>query len=322
MSTSATLSVFGHPEGVIELTQSHNQSLVEGEVRVNMIAAPINPADINLIQGVYGIRPSLPATAGIEGFGEIIESRASEFDVGSRVIFTKQVGTWAEEVVAPSSSLLQIPAETPPQQAAMLKVNPLTAWCMLTQLMELKKGSWVIQNGANSGVGCCVIQIANLLGIKTINLVRREELISDLNELGGSINLLDNQESIEMIRDKKPSLAFNAVGGDSALRLMDALDNNGLHVTYGAMSRRSLKVPNKFLIFKGVRLHGFWMTEWLKQNSQALMESAYLQLARWMTQGQLAQPVDSTYDLTDIKAALTRAQESKRNGKVLLLMNE
>ncbi len=322
MSTSATLSAFGHPEGVIELTQSHNQSLVEGEVRVKMIAAPINPADINLIQGVYGIRPSLPATAGIEGFGEIIESRASEFDVGSRVIFTKQVGTWAEEVVAPSSSLLQIPAETPPQQAAMLKVNPLTAWCMLTQLMELEKGAWVIQNAANSGVGCCVIQIANLLGIKTINLVRREELISDLDDLGGSINLLDNQESIEMIREKKPSLALNAVGGDSALRLMDALDNNGLHVTYGAMSRRSLKVPNKFLIFKGVRLHGFWMTEWLKQNSQALMESAYLQLARWMTQGQLAQPVDSTYDLTDIKAALTRAQESKRNGKVLLLMNE
>jgi NADPH:quinone reductase-like Zn-dependent oxidoreductase len=125
-----------------------------------------------------------------------------------------------------------------------------------------------------------------------------------------------------MIREKKPSLALNAVGGDSALRLMDALDNNGLHVTYGAMSRRSLKVPNKFLIFKGIRLHGFWMTEWLKQNNQALMESAYLQLARWMTQGQLAQPVDSTYDLIDIKAALTRAQESKRDGKVLLLMNE
>ena len=165
MSTSAILSAFGHPEGVIELTQSHNQSLVEGEVRVKMIAAPINPADINLIQGVYGIRPSLPATAGIEGFGKIIESRASEFDVGSRVIFTKQVGTWAEEVVAPSSSLLQIPAETPPQQAAMLKVNPLTAWCMLTQLMELEKGAWVIQNAANSGVGCCVIQIANCVAI-------------------------------------------------------------------------------------------------------------------------------------------------------------
>ena len=204
----------------------------------------------------------------------------------------------------------------------MLKVNPLTAWCMLTQLIQLKKGDWVIQNAANSGVGHCVIQIAKLLGIKTINLVRREELLDELKDLGGDINLLDNQDSIESIRDKHPSLALNAVGGDSALRLMDALAKNGLHVTYGAMSRRSLKVPNKFLIFKNIQLHGFWVTEWIKEQTPENVESAYQQLAQWMIHHDLTQPIDSVFPLDDIQAAITRAQASKRNGKILLSMNQ
>ncbi len=137
-------------------------------------------SDINLVQGTYGIRPELPATAGIEGCGEIIKSHAPDFDTGDRVIFTDHTGTWSEEVVCHARGVLKIPRETPAHQAAMLKINPLTAWCMLTQLMDLPKGAWIIQNAANSGVGTCVIQIAKLLGLRTINLVRREEPMAQL----------------------------------------------------------------------------------------------------------------------------------------------
>ncbi|MFK7909238.1 MAG: 2-enoyl thioester reductase domain-containing protein [Akkermansiaceae bacterium] len=322
MINSATFAAFGQPEDVLTISTSNHQGISNGEVRVKMLAAPINPADINLVQGIYGIRPDLPATAGIEGCGEIIESLSPDLTVGDRVIFISHNGTWQDEVVCPASALLKIPQETPLHQAAMLKVNPLTAWCMLTQLLSLKKGDCVIQNAANSGVGCCVIQIAQLLGIKTINLVRRDELLDELNTLGGDINMLDNADSIDSIREMQPSLALNAVGGDSALRLMDALGKNGLHVTYGAMSRNSLKVPNKFLIFKGIRLHGFWMTEWIEENSSEKVESAYQQLAQWMIDKKLAQPIDSTFSLNEIHAAVSLAQQDKRKGKVLLSMNE
>ena len=103
---------------------------------------------------------------------------------------------------------------------------------------------------------------------------------------------------------------------------MDAITPNGIHVTYGAMSMRSLKVPNKFLIFKGIQLRGFWCTEWMKEKSSEEIADAFQQLAQWMISDGLHQPIDSRYDLTDIKNALTRAQESKRNGKVLITMNE
>lgn len=318
MPRAATIPAFGQPEDVLKVTSLPSGTLRDGEVRVRMLAAPVNPADINLIQGVYGIRPELPATPGIEGCGEITESRSPDFASGDRVIFIRQTGTWADEVVCTAAAMLRVPQETPAQQAAMLKVNPMTAWCMLTRMMTLPKGGWVIQNAANSGVGRCVIQIAKLLGIRTINLVRREEPLDDLGKLGGDINLLDTRDSIDSIRAKQPMLALNAVGGDSALRLMDALARGGLHITYGAMSRRSLKVPNKFLIFKGIRLHGFWMTEWIREAPEDVVTSAYQQLAQWVTEGKLSQPVDSVFSLEDVRDAVIRAQESRRNGKVLI----
>ena len=320
------LRTFGNPADVTELEDLHPRNLEEGEVRIRMLASPINPADINLIQGTYGIRPKLPFTPGIEGCGVVIESRDTSFHVEDHVIFMTRSSAWAEEVICPASSLLKVPTETPVEQVAMLKVNPLTAWAMLTHYLQLPKESWVIQNAANSGVGVCVIQIAKILGLRTINLVRREELIPELTALGGDIVMLDNKESITHIKDtleiKAPLLALNAVGGDSALRLMDALTPKGIHVTYGAMSKRGLKVPNKFLIFKGVQLHGFWCSEWMKEIPNPDLQKIIHQLAQWMVSAGLHQPIDSRYKLADISKAITRAQEGKRNGKILLKMDK
>lgn len=316
---------FGKPAEAVELREAIPRALEHGEIRVRMLAAPVNPADINFIQGTYGVRPELPCTPGIEGCGKVLESRDDAFSRGDTVIFVARVGTWSEEVVCPGSSALKIPDETPVEQAAMLKVNPLTAWAMLTQFVRLPEGSWIIQNAANSGVGTCVIRIAKLLGLRTINLVRRPELVTGLSEIGGDLVLLDNADSVGHIKSAgghgAPSLALNAVGGDSALRLMDALATGGTHITYGAMSMRSLKVPNKFLIFKGLRLHGFWCTEWMRQKSREETTAIYHRLAEWMIEGKLAQAIDSRYRLTEISAALTRAQESGRDGKVLLTMD-
>ena len=104
-------------------------------------------------------------------------------------------------------------------------------------------------------------------------------------------------------------------------RLMDIIATKGIHVTYGAMSRRSLKVPNKFLIFKRIQLHGFWVTEWIKETDAQLVGDTYQQLAQWISEGKLTQPVDSIYPLAEIPTALKRAMEDQRDGKVLLDCN-
>lgn len=315
---------FGPPTEVIRIEETDTLAPADGEIRVRMLAAPINPADINLIQGNYGIVPDLPCTPGIEGCGEVTESNSPDFTPGDRVIFTRRTGTWCRELVCPADAALKIPASTPVEQAAMLKVNPLTAWAMLTQFVKPGKNEYVIQNAANSGVGTCVIQIARLLGLRTINLVRREELFQPLSELGADIVLLDNAESIAHIKsvfpETPPRLGLNAVGGDSALRLMDALAPGGTHITYGAMGMRSLKVPNKFLIFKRIQLHGFWSTEWIREQPRQTIRDTYALLTRWLIGGTLAQPVAARYPLGQIQQALTHAMQDKRGGKILLTM--
>lgn len=328
MSTTkrASFARFGQPEDVVEIVDVELPALAEGDVKLKMLAAPINPADINFVQGVYGVKPELPSFAGLEGYGEVLESRHPEFSAGDRVIAIKQIGSWAKEIVTAGANLLVIRQDVDPVQASMLKVNPLTALRLILDHPsdEPEEGAWIVQNAANSGVGRCLIQIAKQMGFRTINLVRRPELIEEIRELGGDVVLLDDGDAVakalEATGGERPMLASNSVGGDSALRLMDMLAPCGRMVTYGAMSRKSIKVPNGFLIFKRIELTGLWVTKWLEQAERSEIEAAYDQLADWMSQGILFQAVDSEYPLEQVNEACRRAQQEARGGKIVLKM--
>lgn len=316
--------VFGPPAEVVALEPFGLPPLKEGEVRVKMRAAPINPADLNTLEGNYGDLPELPATPGMEGMGEVEESRAEDFAAGDPVIFLRRAESWSTHVQVSAAHLLKLPHGIDPLQAAMLKVNPATAMRLLHGFAKLPKGAWVAQNAANSAVGRCVIQLAHAQGLRTINFVRRAEVSHELHALGADLVLLDDSQgpaaALEATGGERPHLACNGVGGDSALRLMDLLGERGVHVTYGAMSRRSLKVPNAFLIFKRIELHGLWVSRWLAEAPAGQVRETYQELAELVAAGRLVQAVDSVYPLAACADAIRRAQEGGRNGKVLLEM--
>ena len=316
---------FGKPEDVLRWGERASKQLDEGEVRLKVLAAPINPADLNLVEGTYGVRPDLPTVPGIEGCGEVLESRSRQFSPGDRCMVLHRAGMWAEEVVLPESSLIRLPEGIDPLQAAMLKVNPATAYRMLKGFTDLPQGGWVVQNAANSGVGRCVIQLARSLGWRTINLVRRESLVEELKALGADHVLVDEPAAIDQVKewvgDDPPMLAFNAVGGDSALRQMNMLGREGVHITYGAMAKRPLKIPNSLLIFKNLQIRGYWLTRWIDQASEQELQETYGYLANEVLGGRLTVPVDSTHSLENHAEALKRVSSSDRLGKVLFRMS-
>ena len=313
---------FGKAEEVAQLEPLDLPVVAKGQLLLKMLATPINPADLNFIQGNYGVTPELPASPGIEGCAEVLESKEDGFEVGDKVIFIQRVGTWQSHLVCDASKTLRIPSEIAAEQAAMLKVNPATAWQILHGYVDLKPGDWVIQNAANSGVGQSLIQIAKQLGLRTINTVRREGLEAELKALGADHVLLDDGDLVAKVReicgDNMPKLASNAVGGDSALRQMDALAEYGTQVTFGAMSMRSLKVPNKFLIFKGISLRGLWITKWIAEAPREEIQQVYTQLAQWVVDGKLTQSAEKPYRPSELVEALERSQQNERHGKVLL----
>lgn len=243
-----------------------------------MKLSPINPADINTIQGVYGVKPDLPFTLGNEGFGEVIEvgSQVRELKVGDWVIPDKNAwGTWRSHAVDEEAQFRKIDNRIAPEMAATISVNPCTAYRMLKDFETLKEGDCVIQNAANSAVGQNVIQIARHLKLKTVNIVRNregiDELKQELMDIGADYVLTEEEMRNTQIFDRevpRPKLALNCVSGKSVISLIKAMEDNGTLVTYGGMSRQPLVVPTAAFIFKNIKLVGYWMTRWHWQHGE------------------------------------------------------
>lgn len=315
----------GKPSEVLELETDSLllQSSEPGNVLVRLLAAPINPADLNTIEGSYGVKLSLPATPGIEGCGVVEDSNSADFSEGDLVIFLRRASTWASHATVSADTLFKLPAGIDPIQAAMLKVNPATAWRLLQAFGIPAQGDWIVQNAGNSAVGRCVIQIARDLGIRTISFVRRVALFDELRELGADHVFIDDDQGTaaakEILGGANAALAFNAVGGDSALRLMKLLQDGGSHITYGAMGRKPLSVPNGLLIFRDIQIRGMWVSRWIENAAIEVVHAAYQHLATRVLEGKIVQSVDSTYPLEHFQDALARLDAPERSGKVLFV---
>jgi trans-2-enoyl-CoA reductase len=313
----------GNPAEVLRLETRPWPKPAPDEVVVQMRAAPINPADLNAIEGKYPVRPDLPATPGFEGAGVVVElgSEVTSIAAGALVILPHNIGTWRDALAVKASELVAVPPEIEPVQAAMLKINPMTAWRLLHDYVDLKRGDWVIQNAANSAAGRAVIQIAHELGYKTINVVRREELIEELRGEGGDVVLVDGEnlrEEVKSVTGGTPiHLGLNAVGGDSALRLANTLAPESTLVTFGAMSLQPLKIPNGLLIFKDLRFRGIWINKWYNNATMPERMDTFRSLFEMTKRGLLKTKVEKTYPLSEMKAAVTHAAQGKRSGKII-----
>ncbi|HEY5953225.1 MAG TPA: 2-enoyl thioester reductase domain-containing protein [Terrimicrobiaceae bacterium] len=320
---ASSLTAFGKPADVLRLNERPRPRPGRGDVLLEMLAAPVNPADLNVIEGKYGELPKLPAVIGNEGAGRValVGANAEGFSVGDLVLPMRR-GTWSQFMVAEAASAVRLPREMNAFQAAMLTVNPASAWGMLEEFVRLTKGEWIVQNAANSAVGRCVIQIARARGWRTLNLVRRQDVIEDLKSLGADAVVLEGgdlrQVATELCGTARPRLGLNAVGGASALNVANALADSGTMVTYGAMGRQALKIPNGLLIFRNLSFKGFWASRWLRTLAPAESRRMWDLLAGLSMEGKLRIPIHRVFPLSQLLAAIEEAGGEGRNGKVLL----
>jgi mitochondrial enoyl-[acyl-carrier protein] reductase / trans-2-enoyl-CoA reductase len=313
----------GNPADVLRVETQPWPTPAADEVVVEMRAAPINPADLNAIEGKYPVRPQLPATPGFEGAGVVVDlgPNVQGISAGALVILPHNLGTWREAAAVKASELVAVPPEIEPVHAAMLKINPMTAWRLLHDYVDLRSGEWLIQNAANSAAGRAVIQIARELGYKTVNVVRRAELIDELRTEGADAVLVDGENLREEVKnvtsDAPIRLGLNAVGGESALHLANCLAPEGTLVTFGAMSLQPLKVPNGLLIFKDLRFRGIWINKWYDNATMSERMEAFRSLFEMAKRGLLKTKVEKAYPIDEAKAAVAHAAQGKRSGKII-----
>ena len=219
----------------------------------------------------YGLLPKLPAVPGNEGLGRVVAvgSDVKNVSPGDLVLLPAGAGTWREKLLAPAVRLVPMPATADRLQLAMLTVNPPTALLLLRDIVDLKAGEWVIQNAANSGVGSYLITLAELRGLKTVNVVRRESLVAALKSRGPtpSWSMAPTCTSGLPTPRTRPPFAWRSTPSAATPRRGSAhsVGPGGTVVNYGALSGEPCHVTQQDLIFRNVMLRGFWLAHWFNQ---------------------------------------------------------
>ena len=235
----------------------------ENEILIEVICFPINPADILLVEGKYANKPKLPSLIGAECIAKVkkVGNNIRKFKLGD-IVLPLVRDNWVEEKVVKENEIIKLPNNIDTKQACMLKVNPATAYLMLNNYVKIKQGDFIIQNASNSSVGNYIIQLAKLYDIKTINLVRRKEVISTLKDYGADyvfkLNL--NQKEESFIKNSNPKLFIDAVAGEHVNTIASLLTDNSTIINYGLLSGENIQLDPHNTIFKNIILKGFWLS--------------------------------------------------------------
>jgi NADPH:quinone reductase-like Zn-dependent oxidoreductase len=290
-----------------------------GEVLVAIEYAPINTSVLLTIRGHYGVRPPLPTGVGNEGVGRILSvgKEVDHLQIGDRVLLPTTTPSWRERLVLPAKDLFTLPPKADPQQLSMLRINPPTASLLLSEYVALSPGDWVLQNAGNSGVGRWVIAFARERGLKTVSVIRRQELIDDLLAAGGDVVLVDGSDvagRVAQATGQAPiSLALDGVAGAAMQSLSGCLTPGGTLVVYAFMSQQPGQANPADIIFRQVTIRGFWIEAPAVRASPKIVE-AIKTGARLIAEGKVHVPVAAVYPLTAAKEAIIHAQTG---GKVL-----
>ena len=323
---------YGVPENVVSLTELETkESPGSGEISIRMLVAPINPSDINQIEGKYAILPSLPAVCGNEGVGIVTQvgNAVKHLAVGDHVIpIQSSQGTWRKQVLGCAESWMKIPKDIPVNHASMLAVNPCTAFRMLIDFVALESGDIVLQNGANSAVGLAVIQLARAMNLHTINIIRDRpnlpEVKEKLRNLGATLVCTEEELSsdsmikaeIAKLGPQKIRLALNCVGGKSLTSLVRLLAPSSTVVTYGGMSKEPSLVSTSSLIFQDISYRGFWMSKWKETHSREDCEKMMDSILSIVRKGKIRFPDLDLRPPGEFRQALIDAQKPYRDCKL------
>jgi NADPH:quinone reductase-like Zn-dependent oxidoreductase len=310
---------YGDPEKVLACVELPEPGApAAGQALVQVEFAPVNPNDLMVPRGIYASRPPVPALMGNEGEARVLAvgEGVANVTAGDRVALPVGSKTWRDRLIVDAAGLFPLPAGADPKQLAMLAVNPPTASLLLSEFATLEPGDWVVQNAANSGVGRWVIAFAKRRGLRTVNVVRRPELIEELKRLGGDVVVVDGDSLAKDVEREtggaRIKLALDGVAGEASGRLAATLSPHGVLAVYASMSEKAMVISALVAIFKPMTLRGFWIghPEFASKTGPAMREAA-----RMIEAGEVSIRVAGVYPLGEVKKA---AAHAAKGAKVML----
>ncbi len=337
----------GLPKEVLTVDMEDLPPALEwGEVLVSMRMMPINPADLYTIQtgGMYGNDPSQrvsavppPFSPGHDGVGIVLKNGPGVKDENVRegdwvIPMRANAGTWRSLAVMKEKDLLVVPQECMSFDQLAVVREMITAYRLLEDA-NLKPGDCVLLNGASGTVGQLVVQLCHLLRLRAVAVVSMsvgdeahfEKTAAMLAKLG-AVHVIKDQGSVKSELNKlkffaKPKLGLDCIGGDSSVRLSEALAEGAQLVIYGCMSGKSPSFNWKSWVFGRLSVKGFNTRRWMTDNAKkvpALVDT----IGKLVRSGKLAASV-TEYELgSEFDEALDHAMDRSKNVKVLLRVSD
>ena len=311
----------GMPLDVLVIEDAPMPEPKSHEVRIRVTARNINPSDIMFVRGMYGITPRLPSSAGFEAAGVVDASdEKNSIPVGTRVIFSA-IGTWKEYVCVPAFMVIPTPAGMSDEVACQAFVNPLTAYGML-ESSGLKTGDWLLVTAAASAYGKLVLQMAKQKGIHVACTVRQEEQKGLLEAMGADLVINTEKEKLQKVIHEKVGegvhVVFDAVGGTLGARALASLRPGGKMMVFGLLSLENIPLNSGLLIFKNLKVEGFWLTTWMESLSPEARQKAFQNVFTYLLSQKVKVDIEATYPLENFREALVAYEKPGRNGKIIL----
>ena len=303
-------------------------ALKPGQVLIKLAATSIGPADLMFLKGQYGITKPLPVVPGFEGSGTVIASGGGwigRWLVGKRVACLAPDdghGTWAAYMITSTDICIPLFKHTSLEQGAYMTINPITA-CALVETARTGGHAAFVQTAAASTLGIMIARLAKRFQLTGIHIVRRPEQVRKLKNLGcehvfDSTDASFQKRFADTCNEFKPSIAFDAVGGELTRRLALAMPPKSRIVIYGALADEPCQIDSKDFFFRDKKLEGFWLSRWIRRKGflSKLLLAARVQR---LLSNELQTHVQARFTLEDILAALELYTRRRTEGKILLL---
>ena len=321
---------YGEPAKVLTVQDLPLPEPGEGEVRVRILASPVNPSDLLFVRGHYaGVQPHFPSRVGFEGVGivDVLGPNVYHSVPGQRVaIINAGGGNWAEYAVIPASLLLPVPDDLADEQVASFVINPATAILMLRRVLAVPRGEWLLQSAAGSELGRMIIRLAKHDGIRTINVVRRREAVAELERLGADAVIVSTEGPIDeqvrkMVGPQGVKYAIDPVVGETGTQMYQALHEEGRMLVYGSLTGEPTRVgaDPRFILAGHRILEVFWLGYWFPRLDEAAQRQLVQDIVSLQREGILTTSAARRFPLDEIGPAVTQAERIGRQGKVLLI---
>ncbi|ADP09981.1 Quinone oxidoreductase [Erwinia sp. Ejp617] len=320
--TRAMVREFGNIEDILRLEQAELPELADGQVRVKMSFATINPSDVITLSGAYRSRIALPFVPGFEGVGSICQSNDPALAIGQRVLPVGSMGAWQNYKDSAARWCFTLPDFVSDRQAATGYVNPMTALLMLSEALEFTPGMRIMINAANSAIGKMLIRIANHMGLEPVAIVRKAE----------NLRLFTGYATRQVLNSSAPdypqalaalqrsggvAAIFDCIGGEESLTLARALAPGGQFIHYGLLSGQPIP-PAFWRSRPDIRFSHFHLRMWVHGHDKAVVQSKIDEVMALIRDGVIATEIVAEYALAGIDKAVAAVRSGKLKGKILL----